>query len=334
MTGKERIDLTLAGKPADIVPRTPILMRFGAEYIGSNYGAFASDHKVLVEANLRAAADFGFDQLSAISDPYRETSGFGGAIEYVRDGVPRCTHPLEEDRDPAKLLKPDPLKSERMRDRIDAVRLLKARGGDRYSILGWVEGPAAEGADLRNVEPFLIDLIDDENYAAELMDIAVAAGIEFARAQVEAGCDMVGVGDAIASQVGPAIYESLIQPREKKLVDAIRAAGAKVKIHICGDITPLLPGLADIRPDVLDCDHMVSLAEARRVMPAGTVLTGNLNPAGVVLGGTPAEIRAEVRKAREEAAGPYFVNAGCEIPSGTPVENLRALCEPVPCRPG
>ncbi len=27
-----------------------------------------------------------------------------------------------------------------------------------------------------------------------------------------------------------------------------------------------------------------------------------------------------------------MVNAGCEIPSGTPVENLRALCEWVPYR--
>jgi uroporphyrinogen-III decarboxylase len=26
---------------------------------------------------------------------------------------------------------------------------------------------------------------------------------------------------------------------------------------------------------------------------------------------------------------PYMVNAGCEIPSGTPAENLKALCEPV-----
>jgi len=27
---------------------------------------------------------------------------------------------------------------------------------------------------------------------------------------------------------------------------------------------------------------------------------------------------------------PYFVNAGCEIPAGTPVENLKALCKPIP----
>ena len=329
MTGLERIKLTLAGKQTDIVPRTPILMRYAAEYIGSNYGAFTADHRVLVEANLRCAAEFGFDQVSCISDPYRETQGYGAPIQFVPDSVPHCLkHPLEEDRNLDKLPTPDPLASERMLDRVNAARAFKAAGGG-YSILGWVEGPAAEASDLRNVEPFLVDLIDDEVYAGELMDLVVDNAIRFAQAQVDAGCDMIGIGDAIASQVGPVLYEELIQPREKRLVKAIRDMGVAVKLHICGDVTPLLPGLADVRPDVLDCDHMVSLAKAREIMPSGTVLTGNLDPVGDVLRGNPEAIRRKARKACEVAGAPYFLNAGCEIPSGTPVENLKALCEEI-----
>jgi len=45
----------LKGEPVDFLPRVPILMQYAAEYIGSNYGAFASDHKVLVESNRRCA---------------------------------------------------------------------------------------------------------------------------------------------------------------------------------------------------------------------------------------------------------------------------------------
>lgn len=330
MTGKERIDAVLAGKSPDIVPRTPILMRYAAEYIGSNYGQFASDYRVLVEANLRAAADFGFDQVSAISDPYRETQGFGAEIVFVADGVPRCVrHPLEDDPDLEKLAKPDPLRDVRMLDRVRAVAAFKEQAKD-YSILGWVEGPAAEAADLRNVENFLVDLLDDPDYACELMDVVLENAVNFARAQIEAGCDMVGIGDAIASQVGPALYGEYIQPREKRLVRAIQDMGAKAKVHICGDITPLLEGLAEVGPDVLDCDHMVDLAKARRAMPEGTVLTGNLDPVAEVLRGTPAGIREAVKRARSEAGPLWFVNAGCEIPSGTPAENLKALCEPLP----
>jgi uroporphyrinogen-III decarboxylase len=37
-----------------------------------------------------------------------------------------------------------------------------------------------------------------------------------------------------------------------------------------------------------------------------------------------------VRDCHSQAGTPFMVCAGCEIPSRTPVENLRAFCEPVP----
>lgn len=329
MNGLERYTAVLEGRQPDFLPRLPILMQFAAEWIGSNYGAFASDHRVLVEANAVCATEFGMDQVSCISDPYRETQGFGGTIEYLRDAVPRCTHPLADDRDLALLPRPDPLKAERMLDRVLGARAFHARFAGQLSVLGWVEGPAAEAADLRDTINFLMDLMDDEVYAAELMDRCLDTAIDFARAQIEAGADTIGVGDAIASQVQPDLYDRLILPRERRLVDAIHAAGARVRLHICGDIAHLLPGIATLGVDVLDVDHMVDLAHTRRVVGPRVALSGNINPAAGVKDGTPDSIRAYMRRAYAVAGAPFMVNAGCEIPSGTPPENLRALCEPI-----
>lgn len=323
----------LRNGPCDFVPRTPILMQFAAEYIGSNYAAFASDHRVLVEANVRCARDFGFDQLSCISDPYRETHGFGGDIEYVEDGVPRCAPPLAHTKDLAALDHPEPLRSGRMLDRVAAAREYQERFGEQYSILGWIEGPAAEAADLRGTTNFLMDLLDDEAFACELMDRCVDVGMAFAIAQHEAGCDTIGIGDAIASQVSSLTYEALILPREKKLVSAVKETGAHVKLHICGNITHLLPGIAELGVDILDVDHMVDIAAVRAAVGNKVVITGNIDPAGGVLGGTPESIRETMCRTYDLAGNPYMVNAGCEIPPGTPVENLKALCEPVAYQP-
>jgi len=317
------------GEPCDIVPRTPILMQFAAEYIGSNYGAFASDHLVLVESNLRCAEDFGMDQVSCISDPYRETQGFGGRIEYVRDGVPRCTEPLADTKDLDVLDTPDPHCSERMLDRVNAAGLFGQKVGDRLSILGWIEGPAAEAGDLRGVATFMMDLYDDEVFVCELMDRCTEVAIDFALAQIEAGCDTIGMGDAICSQLPPDIYDRLIQPRQKRIVKAVQEAGAYLKLHICGNITHLLPGIEDLHVNILDVDHMVDMGQTRAAVGSAVTLAGNIDPAEAVLRATPDSIENMLRQTYETVGNPYLVNAGCEIPSGTPNENLKALCEPL-----
>jgi len=327
----ERYLATLEGKPVDYLARIPILMQFAAEHIGSNYAAFASDYRVLTESNILCAKEFGIDQMNTMSDPYRETQGYGAKIIYERDMVPYCEkHPLEDDPDFDKLPRPNPLEATRMRDRIDAVRAYHDRVGGEYSIMGWVEGPAAEAADLRRLDNFFMDLVDDEGYVGALMDLCVDVALEFARPQVESGADTIGIGDAAASQISPDVYERIVLPREQRLVRGLKGMGAKVRMHICGNITHLLPGLASLDLDVIDVDHMVNLTTVREKLGPKTALCANLDPVTDILRGTPEAIRAKIARCYREAGNPFIVNAGCEIPSKTPLDNLRALCEPVP----
>jgi MtaA/CmuA family methyltransferase len=333
MTPRQRYDAILDGRTPDIVPRIPILMQFAAEYIGSNYAAFASDHRVLVEANLRCAQDFGLDQLSTISDPYRETAGFGAEIRFHANAGPECVRPPLADATPgdntlAGLTVPDPFSSPRMKDRIDAIRLYRERTGENYSVLGWVEGPAALGADLRGLSEFLMDLMEEPEWSGKLMDLCVETSIRFARAQIEAGADTIGIGDAICSQISGGIYESLIWSRQLRLMQAIKSAGARIRLHICGQTQHLWPRLRELPIDILDCDHMVDLAAARAALPSHWVLAGNVDPVSDLRFGGADSIPAKVMTCARVSGPRFMVCAGCEIPSGTPAANLHAFCEP------
>ncbi len=331
MSSKERYMAVVRGEECDLLPRVPILMAFAAKYIGSNYGAFAADYGVLVEANTRYVQDFGFDQVSAISDPYRETTGFGGEVEFVPDGVPRLlAPPLQDVKDLTVLKSPDPYVSPRMLDRVRGVRALASRLGRQYSVLGWVEGPAAEAADLRGVTQFLIDLIDDPEFSDQLMARCTEVAVDFALAQLEAGADTIGIGDAIVSQVSPDIYSRQIFPHEKNLVDRIHSAGGLVRLHICGDITHVLPMIKDLGVDILDLDWPVDLVYARKAVGSGQVIVANLNPVDEVQNGTPESIQRRLRESYHAVGNLFMAGAGCEIPVDTPPENLKALCVPVP----
>ena len=327
MTPKDRYKAVLKGEAPDHLPRIPILMQFAAEHIGSNYGAFASDHKVLVEANIRCASDFGIDQLSCISDPYRETSGFGAEIKFHENAVPECLRPPLADTDDLDTLRPpDPEQAPRMRDRLDAVRWFRERDDGNHSILGWVEGPGALAANLRGLSDFYMDLLEEPEWCGELMDICTETAIRFARAQLEAGADSIGIGDAMCSQLSGDVYQSLIQPRQKRLVEAIHTSGGIVRLHICGQTRHLWQGIRNLGVDIFDVDHMISLKEARAALGPKIVLAGNINPVADVRFGTPENIRSHLRRNHADAGDPYMICAGCEIPSGTPPENLAALC--------
>lgn len=246
---------------------------------------------------------------------------------------PRCErHPLEDDPDLSKLPRPDPLEATRMRDRVDAIRRYRETTDGGHSIMGWVEGPAAEAADLRRMENFFMDLMDDDEYAGQLMDLCVDVALDFAKAQIDAGADTIGMGDAAASQLSVETYERHVLPREQRLVRGIKEMGAKVRLHICGNITHLLPGIATLGIDIIDVDHMVDLRTVRELLGPKVVIGGNLDPVAAVMLSNPEAIRRAVLDAYARAGNPFMVNAGCEIPAGTPVENLRALCEPVPWR--
>ena len=59
----------------------------------------------------------------------------------------------------------------------------------------------------------------------------------------------------------------------------------------------------------------------------------NLDPVKEVMDSDPGSIRATLIRMYEIAGNPFMAGAGCEIPPGTPHENLEALCAPVPWRP-
>jgi uroporphyrinogen-III decarboxylase len=93
MTPKQRIYATIKGLSLDRPAVTPIFMAWASHYVGHSYRDYYLDGDVLVEAQLAVTRDFGLDQVSAISDPWREASAYGVEFDYPEEGVgiPRDT---------------------------------------------------------------------------------------------------------------------------------------------------------------------------------------------------------------------------------------------------
>jgi MtaA/CmuA family methyltransferase len=328
MNGRERILAHLAGQPVDHLPLMPITMMFAADQAGVRYGDYARDHRVLAEAQLRTAERFGFDYVSVISDPAREAADCGARVELFPDQPPAIVETearLADKTGLARLKAPDPLGGGRMTDRVRGVALLKQRTRGEKLLEGWVEGPCAEAADLRGINTLMLDFFDDPQFVRDLFEFVVDMELRFARAQVEAGIDLMGVGDAAASLVGPDIYEEFVWPYERKLVDGLHALGTKVRLHICGNTRRILGGMGRLGCEIVDLDFPAPLSEGRAAMGPRQVLLGNIHPVKVLKEGASEAVGAAVAECHRQAGSRYIVGAGCEIPRGTPEANVRAL---------
>lgn len=329
MNSKQRVIARLTGEPVDRVPNLNIVMQFAAKRIGVTYAEYVQDHRLLVRGNLEVVADFGLDAVSVISDPMREGGDLGMALDFPPDGVP---HPSQGPliRQPEDLLTLRPIPPEagrRMSDRLSAVSLFKQEVGDDYPIIGWVEGAFAQAADIRGFSEFLMDTVIDPEFVTDLLELCLEQEILFARAQIEAGADIIGVGDAITSVAGPMAYEEFALPYQIRLLTAIKEAGAHTKLHICGDTTPFLELLPAGLCDIIDVDWMVPLHRVAELHGDMSSACGNYDPVTVLLQGTPGEVREAVRSAAGLAGPRGISSAGCEVPRETPPENFLAVHE-------
>ncbi|MBI2434001.1 MAG: uroporphyrinogen decarboxylase family protein [Candidatus Hydrogenedentes bacterium] len=327
MNGYERVCAMLQGKAVDSLPFMPITMMFATDCAGIPYRDYAADHRKLVEAQLCVAERFDIDHVSCISDPAREAGDCGAAIEWFDDQPPAIdeSHAVLSDKTTfARLKQPDPTKG-RMLDRVQGVALFREQVGGEKFIEGWVEGPCAECADLRGINHFMMDLYEDPIFARDLIDFVMEMEIKFAQAQVDAGADVIGVGDAAASLIGPALYEEFIFPHEKRLVDAIHDMGCLVRLHICGNTTPILHKIGELGCDIVDLDFLAGIGEARMAMGPRQVLLGNIDPVRRLRDSTPEHVYRDVAECHRLAGKPYIASAGCEVPRDTPHANLRAM---------
>lgn len=321
-------NLIKTGKSADKVLFRPILMQLAAEYIGSNYGQFASDNNVLVEANLRCMDDFDLDMLGLISDPYRETSAFGAGIQYIPNGVPRCLNLIVNSMDDILNLKnPDVYKAKRTFDRIKAGEVLSKKTQGNIPIIGWIEGPLAEACDLTGMENMMMQLMIDPDFANRLMDKCMITAKDFAKAQIEAGCEIIGMGDAVCSQIDVDTYNTFVRDRHKEIISFIHDLGGKVKLHICGDTNHLLPSYHDFNLDILDLDWQVDIDHGRSVLGEDIIFAGNINP--VEIQNKSKEEVSEICKdlVQKHKNERFILSAGCEITPLTTPENLKAMSE-------
>jgi len=330
MTGRERVLAAMAGQGTDHLGLMPITMMLAADTLGVPYERYAREGRVMAAAQVKTAERYGFDHVSAIGPPGPESADLGAAVRWYADQPPAMAEAealLAEKNNLDALLRRGAIAGERVENRVKGLARMRELVGGELAVEGWLSGPCAAAAELRGLNRLMVDFHDDPEFVCGLLDFVLEVGIWFAGIQVDAGADLIGIGDAAASLVGPRIYRECVWPREKKLVEAIHACGAKARLHICGNTRRILSEMSALGCDMVDIDFPVPMEEARAKMGPDVTLSGNLDPVREVRDGSPERLRGTLDELGKKAGPRWVVAAGCEIARGTPEENLRVLAK-------
>ena len=288
------------------VPVTPYDGNFAARCTGTKIDAYCTDAETMAAVQLAAQTLTKQDMLVAQSDGYYMAEGFGLPTKRRQDDTPIPEAPLiEHAADAAGLSVPDPLRDGRMPVYIEAIRLLRRRVGNDMAIRATGTGPLSLAGHLMGIERFVTELamaeveadLEREQALGRLMALCTEATTRFALAALEAGADVVQIGDSLASldMISPAIYRKWAYPHERLFFDAVRPAaeqrGALGLLHICGDTTIIIDEMANTGAHILEIDWKVDLQGARAVVGNRCALMGNLDPSSVLLQGTAGGVR-------------------------------------------
>ncbi len=202
------------------------------------------------------------------------------------------------------------------------IDLVKAAVGGTVSIHGEVFSPFTHYMELFGYEEALIGLITDPSKAHALLDRLAAASVAWGAAQARRGVDAVLISSAFAggSFISQDLYRQFVVPYERRVAEAITAAGVPVYTHTCGKIGDRLELMAEtgtMGVDTLDPPPLgnVELADAKRRIGGQMFIKGNLNAVELLACHHRDAIEAQARERLRLAmpGGGYILSTACSV---------------------
>ena len=194
---------------------------------------------------------------------------------------------------------------------------------------------------LRGFEQWLVDTKLDPTFAATMMgyinEIYVAM-VDKVMCAVGDNADLVIIPDDLGGQNAPLLrpdtYRKMIKPLHARVFAAVKARSrAKVLLHSCGAVAPLMGDFIDIGVDALNPVQVSASGMAtdylKREFGGKICFWGAIDSQQVLPAGSPDDVRAEVKRRVDDLAegGGYVIAPVHIIQPEVPPENILALAE-------
>lgn len=213
---------------------------------------------------------------------------------------------------------------------LDAIRLTKRELNNRVPLIGFAGAPwtifsyMVEGKGSKTFSEAKKMLYTAPELSHEILDMITQSTINYLKAQVEAGADLIQVFDSWAGILSPEQYSEFSLRYISRICDAIpevpKTVFAKGAFFAREEMN-------QVNCNVVGLDWNMGIAESRKLLP-GKVLQGNLDPCALY--GSLADVKRETElMLRSFGAEKHIANLGHGLYPDTQVDNVKCFINTV-----
>ncbi|RAJ97429.1 uroporphyrinogen decarboxylase [Larkinella arboricola] len=334
-------DLLLRAARGENVERVPIWLmrqagRILAEYraVREKAGSFiklATTPELAAEVTIQPVDILGVDAAIIFSDILVVPEAMGLPYEMVEQRGPVF---------PKTVRNPQELERIKVADAesdlayvLEAIKIVKKELNGRVPLIGFAGAPftifcyMTEGRGSKTFSIAKKLLYADPAFSHALLQKITDSTIEYLKAQVRAGVDLVQIFDSWAGILSPDQYRTFSLPYIKQICDAVaEATGVPITVFAKGAFFARQE-IGQLNCSVVGLDWNMDAAESRQLIP-GKTLQGNLDPC--VLYADYDQVKAEVKKMLQAfGTQRYIANLGHGVYPDTDPEKVKYFIQTV-----
>ncbi|MGO8838812.1 MAG: uroporphyrinogen decarboxylase family protein [Limisphaerales bacterium] len=279
-----------------------------------------------------------FDAQAALHERYRtpfvlsamdlsvEAEAFGCTLQTGETEIPSVTGRLVTSLEQAQQLSVPQPGDKRTAVQLETVRRLR-RLPEKPMVFGGCIGPFSLAARLVGVSESMIMTATDPDLLHVLLEKCAAFLTAYLRAFQEAGANGVIMAEPAAGLLSPRSLAQLSSAYVKQIGATTADGRFALILHNCAAKLVHLPAILETGLHSFHFGAPMDMVAALGKIPADVVLCGNLDPSGIFVQSSPAEITTRAMGLLKATAAHrnFVLSSGCDVPPMTPLASLDAF---------
>lgn len=332
MSPEERTRAYEAGEEVDRIPLSLSIGDTLAPAFGYTMGEYRRSIDVRLRVRERAMEELGLWLGMSVQMGLKGIGeALGTVVKYPEDNLDSVQQAVLQNYSQLPSLSLDPSHNPFLQGKLEEIRQIKAKLGDSFVVSTGVAGPVSTALAIREAGLVMSDMIRAPEQLHALLAFGVQCSVEWVEVVVkEFGKVPVGIAEPAASSslISLKQFRTFCKPYLQSLISSIRAiTGHTPGLHICGRSKPIWADLLEAGVTSFSVDNCEDLRELKQAMGDRASISGNVPPVEVMRDGSIDDVIHSVQqcllKASDSPMG-YTLGIGCQLPPGTPVQNLKA----------